>query len=574
MKTIALILLFGAVLCVSAVGAELSSDHLAHSASKESSFSLPENDKKEIKALSSFGIAMLSDDRESTIKWLLSTLDVDPSKGFVLKTLLKNFRDEKSTRKFIPELIDIARHHPQALPLNLAALALANHFDSTEKRRILAENCLKSVVPETLSKPEFNIYCSIAAILCSLYNEAGMFEQADEMLEQFLVLTRAQTNIPILKSAAILYSKAAKESSKERRFLGLLQSPSAEYMDKKEQVITLIEKIPVPNNDIKVLQKIVGFWSKLEKPYRAEGVILDFLSHNPKSTAAKLLLITFYNQNNRGPEAIALQEQMCLEFPSDFNYFRLGVISYDAKYYFKAITSLNWCLLKNPNNVQAIGLMALACYMNSQPSLALAQLNRGKPLSKLDYLRLSCLASAGKFKEAFALFSMIYKKTGSKKLPNMMIFRGFSLADKVKQLDTIEALTHICLNKKECSPELANAAAYTCADNNIMLDSAENLLLQALKKQPDSKEILDSYAWLKYRQGDYKTAEKYIRRTLDKCGKYPNPEISNHAGDIFWKLDKPHKAIKYWELALKVYSRNINIQKIQAKILQAKNTIK
>ncbi|QSH40192.1 hypothetical protein P0136_00965 [Lentisphaerota bacterium ZTH] len=574
MKTTALFLLSGAVLCIHAAAAELSSDQLNRQNRPDLTFNLPAEDQQQIAALSSFGTAMLSNERKSKIKWLLSTIDADPSKVFVLKALLKNFNDKKSTRQYIPELVKTARRHPQALPLNLAALALSSQINTPAERRSLAANCLNANAPEQLNNTEFRIYANIAAILCSLYTKDDMYKQADEMLDRLLKHPETKSNMTILKAAALLYSKAARNSSKERRFLGLMSSPAAIYAEKKELAISLFEKIPAAGQKIKEVRKTVDFWNELDKPDRAEGIILRFLSYNPKSTAAKLLLISLYNNNNRRPEAILLQEQMCLEFPSDFNYFRLGAISYDAQYYFNTITALNWCMLKNPDNARAVGLMALACYMNSQPEQALCQLKRSKGLSQFDYLRLSCLAAMGKYREAFALFRLIMEKTGLEKLSDTLIFAGLGLAEKVDKLETVKALATACIARKQLSPELANAAGYTCANNNIMLDTAEKLLRFALKSKPGSKEILDSMAWLEYRKGNYKAAAVYIRKSLAQCGKYPNPEINIHAGDIYYKLEKPLKALRHWKAALQVYSRDTNAEAVKAKIAKTEAEMK
>lgn len=92
------------------------------------------------------------------------------------------------------------------------------------------------------------------------------------------------------------------------------------------------------------------------------------------------------------------------------------------------------------------------------------------------------------------------------------------------------------------SPENAfayNALGYSYADRNIQLDEANTLLKRAKELKPNDPYILDSLAWLKFRQHDYPQAEEILRRCLQMRR---DPEIEIHLAEVLWVQDKRDEA--------------------------------
>ena len=89
------------------------------------------------------------------------------------------------------------------------------------------------------------------------------------------------------------------------------------------------------------------------------------------------------------------------------------------------------------------------------------------------------------------------------------------------------------------------------------------LILGALKDDPQNGSYLDSLGWVYFKKGDFLKAEKYIREALIIL---PNdPTINEHLGDIYFKLANVEKAILQWEKSL-IY--NPNNKEVQKKLLK------
>ena len=76
-----------------------------------------------------------------------------------------------------------------------------------------------------------------------------------------------------------------------------------------------------------------------------------------------------------------------------------------------------------------------------------------------------------------------------------------------------------------------NNLGYYLADHNIRLDEAEKLIKRALKIAPHAPHIIDSAAWLAYRQGKLSQALKLSRSAVAAS---PAPDIQLHLAEILW----------------------------------------
>jgi predicted Zn-dependent protease len=77
---------------------------------------------------------------------------------------------------------------------------------------------------------------------------------------------------------------------------------------------------------------------------------------------------------------------------------------------------------------------------------------------------------------------------------------------------------------------------------------AEKLLMPLLKKYKKDPYILDTRAWICYKQGKFKEARNFILR-LEKEER-DIPEINFHLGMIYLKLGEKIKAREYLKMAI------------------------
>ena len=98
-----------------------------------------------------------------------------------------------------------------------------------------------------------------------------------------------------------------------------------------------------------------------------------------------------------------------------------------------------------------------------------------------------------------------------------------------------------------------NALGYSLADRNERLPEARKLLERASELGPDDPYIMDSLAWVKYRQGELQTAAELLKSAFAKA---PEAEIGAHLGEVLWQMGKQDAARKTWNEAAKAEPDN------------------
>lgn len=82
-----------------------------------------------------------------------------------------------------------------------------------------------------------------------------------------------------------------------------------------------------------------------------------------------------------------------------------------------------------------------------------------------------------------------------------------------------------------------NNYAYYLAVKNQDLDKALEMSTKAIAAEPDNPTYLDTHAWVLYMKGDYKEAEKHMKKAL-KLLKEPDETYTKHYDAIMKKLGK------------------------------------
>ncbi|MBT8079503.1 MAG: tetratricopeptide repeat protein [Gammaproteobacteria bacterium] len=87
-----------------------------------------------------------------------------------------------------------------------------------------------------------------------------------------------------------------------------------------------------------------------------------------------------------------------------------------------------------------------------------------------------------------------------------------------------------------------NALGYTLADRTERYNEAERLIRKALKLDPDSPAIIDSWGWVLYRKGKNEQALTELQRAYEKLR---DPEVAAHIVEVLWKLDRIEEAQEF-----------------------------
>jgi len=121
------------------------------------------------------------------------------------------------------------------------------------------------------------------------------------------------------------------------------------------------------------------------------------------------------------------------------------------------------------------------------------------------------------------------------------------------------------LKIKPDDPYSLNYLAYSWLERNYKIDQAIQMLDKANNLKENDPYITDSVGWGYYLIGDYKNAEKYLRKALELMP--DDPIVNDHYGDVMWQLNRKIQANYFWKSVLEFKDTEEKMKKdIQYKI--------
>ncbi len=94
-----------------------------------------------------------------------------------------------------------------------------------------------------------------------------------------------------------------------------------------------------------------------------------------------------------------------------------------------------------------------------------------------------------------------------------------------------------------------NNYSYYLSLRKQYLDKAAKMSKKTLEIDPDNASYADTYGWILFQQANYVDAKTYIEKALTMQPE--NGVLSEHLGDVCYRLNDKEKALFYWKLAKK-----------------------
>jgi len=94
-----------------------------------------------------------------------------------------------------------------------------------------------------------------------------------------------------------------------------------------------------------------------------------------------------------------------------------------------------------------------------------------------------------------------------------------------------------------------NSLGYIYADEGMNLDEAMDLIKKALELDPENGAYIDSLGWVYWRKGLSTQALEQLEKAI---AIFPDPEIYDHLGEVYYKLKMFKEAQESWESSLKL----------------------
>jgi len=130
-----------------------------------------------------------------------------------------------------------------------------------------------------------------------------------------------------------------------------------------------------------------------------------------------------------------------------------------------------------------------------------------------------------------------------------------STLERLKRVDeAADAFKRVLRIRPKDAPA-SNYLGYMWAEAGVMLDSARQLIEDALEKEPENSAYLDSYAWVYYQLGDYEKAHRYMKEAFAHAD--DDAVLYEHLGDILFKLND-------YRSAEAAYKRSLDLKSAEA----------
>jgi tetratricopeptide (TPR) repeat protein len=138
-----------------------------------------------------------------------------------------------------------------------------------------------------------------------------------------------------------------------------------------------------------------------------------------------------------------------------------------------------------------------------------------------------------------------------------LVYEQAMLAEKLNQLDVMEALLRQVIAQNPSYYNAYNALGFSLADRNMRLPEAKQLIIKALTFAPNDPFITDSLGWVEFRLGNLGAALSYLQKAYKDRA---DAEIAAHLGEVLWTMKREDEAIKVWREGLNLAPSNETLQ--------------
>ncbi len=290
---------------------------------------------------------------------------------------------------------------------------------------------------------------------------------------------------------------------------------------------------------------------------------------------ARLELAVMYLAVDRDDDALSQVNQILLEQPARTDALRLmaiinfrnghldvawsdfqdllgsGQYTMDALFYLARIAdqrqeyddaaALYAQVISGPNAVAAqrrAGMLLLEQDKADRALQHLQDFGDTHPSHAIDMMeaRAQLLGLLDRHEEALTLFDQVIEYRPDSETP---LLGKAELLLRMGRLDDAIDLYRDGVRRWPDSPYALNALGYTLADRTDRYGEAERLIRKALKLDPDSGAIIDSWGWVLYRQGKLDRALVELERAYEIL---EDPEVAAHIVEVLWKLGRTDEA--------------------------------
>ncbi len=320
----------------------------------------------------------------------------------------------------------------------------------------------------------------------------------------------------------------------------------------------------------KLEQAMAGFRKLLQDTFKANG------KYNPQEFEERLVfqrhLALLLQEAGENEKALG-EFQSLLETQENADHYRLLANALRvAKNYKDALALLDKGVAKYPQDKYMKYLKAqilIESEKNWEKGEKYLRSELGRiPEDQEYYVTLGQIYVEGKqFRKAEELILSALKKFSDDPL---LRFQLGVIYERSKKLIKAEEVFLQIIKENPKHASALNYLGYMWADQGVRLNESLDFIQKAVDLDPGNAAYLDSLGWVFFRLNRLSEAEKYLSTAAKRVKN--DSTIHDHLGDLYFRLGDYSKAESSWRQALLHGTESEELDRIQKKLKQLKNT--
>jgi tetratricopeptide (TPR) repeat protein len=306
----------------------------------------------------------------------------------------------------------------------------------------------------------------------------------------------------------------------------------------------------------------------------AAAIYQELLSEDVRNPmlreAVHAKLANIYLRGSDRKRARAQLEALMMSNPTNPQpYFFLGQLAVEEKNLEEAVEQFSKALLLNEGFEGVYYELANAQLGLDKPNEALATIEKARKRFPANYfMEFATGIAHSRLKDFdlalkhFTAAEVMGNASEPKRVNHFLYFQLGVAYEQKGEYDEAARAFEKCLELAPDFDEAMNYLGYMWADRGENLDKALELLLKAVKMEPENAAYLDSLGWVYFRLGRFPEAQKYIQKAVD-LSEEPDAVLHEHLGDVFHALGDGQRAREEWTKAQELEPKDSVREKLE-----------
>ncbi|MGE5315775.1 MAG: tetratricopeptide repeat protein [Acidobacteriota bacterium] len=378
-------------------------------------------------------------------------------------------------------------------------------------------------------------------VLLRVAELSAAFQRYDRALSAFQELLKLDPgNAALKRSMAELYFNAEKYDS-----AGVLYRELIADDPKDADLHGALAEVYTRQNE----------WPKAEAEY--ERILKsDSLSADTRFKIASAYYAQSQKDSTVVPKTIAQFKRFLKEYPKDFRpMLYLGVLSRATKDYASAKKYLESAVKAADWNSEAWWQLGWFYFEQEKIPEAIQTMERARASLPKDF-RINLLLGLAYSRAQRHMDAAVALERALEIEPNdVNALSSLGLAyDAMKNFQKSDSAYERALKVDPHYSLVLNNYAYSLSERGQQLERALAMSREAVGKDSLNASYLDTYGWIQYKLGNYREAERYIKKAIDVGDS--SAAVLEHMGDVCARLNQMESAQQFWKRALELDSSN------------------